>query len=182
MEHVGVLYDAVINVSVWLLSNKMSDMQCSIRMVQRQDRAEHLWSSSHLCLIMKEVWLWLSQWWMAVCCIREWMGPGKPRGICWGRVHSTVLMLAVERWKDALHHKQVQLSAHRYSSWCWGHGLSSVSLELVCWCTKCTAEPRSGAIDFSSNVNSYMRTSGHLYNNAMGSHMIIDLQLIKEFL
>lgn len=59
---------------------------------------------------------------------------------------------------------------------------ASNSLGLVCRCTKCTAEPRSGAIDFSSNVNSYMRTSGHLYDNAVGSHMIIDLQLIKEFL
>lgn len=58
----------------------------------------------------------------------------------------------------------------------------SNSLGLVCRCTKCTAEPRSGAIDFSSNVNSYTRTPGHLYDNAVGSNMIIDLQLIKEFL
>jgi len=40
MEHLCMML--VINVLVRLLSNKMSDVQCSIRIVQRQDSAKHL--------------------------------------------------------------------------------------------------------------------------------------------
>jgi len=46
----------------------------------------------------------------------------------------------------------------------------SNALGFGCRCTKCMAEPRSGTMDFSFNVNSYTRTFRHVYDNAVESH------------
>lgn len=102
----------IVNMPICVPFLKMSDLQCGTRMVQEtEDVTKHLWSSSHLCLIIEEGCL--SQWWMAVHCIWKWMGLVNPEETA-RYVHTQPCSHSY--WEEG----KLPFIKSIYGRWCWG--------------------------------------------------------------